>query len=112
MGTNYEHLTAEERATLMVMRADGCSQRAVARRLGRSPSTISRELARNASCCKPAQLKRARTPGPQVSACRRTKDRVQGGPCDRSQQTSSGPAPGSTTKPKARSRYRAVRRHV
>jgi IS30 family transposase len=31
MGTNYEHLTAEERATLMVMRADGCSQRAVAR---------------------------------------------------------------------------------
>ncbi len=53
MGTNYEHLTAEERATLMVMRADGCSQRAVARSLGRSPSTISRELARNASCCKP-----------------------------------------------------------
>src|SRR6202158_5738815 len=50
MGTNYEHLTAEERATLMVMRADGCSQRAVARCLGRSPSTISRELARNASC--------------------------------------------------------------
>jgi hypothetical protein len=28
----------------MVMRADGCSQRAVARCLGRSPSTISREL--------------------------------------------------------------------
>ena len=53
MGTNYEHLTAEERATLMVMRSDGCSQRAVARSLGRSPSTISRELARNASCCKP-----------------------------------------------------------
>ena len=53
MGTNYEHLTAEERATLMVMRADGCSQRAVARCLGRSPSTVSRELARNASCCKP-----------------------------------------------------------
>jgi DNA-binding CsgD family transcriptional regulator len=49
---NYEHLTAAERATLMVMRADGCSQRAVARCLGRSPST-SRELARNASCCKP-----------------------------------------------------------
>jgi IS30 family transposase len=47
MGTNYDHLTAEERATLMVMRADGCSQRAVARCVGRSPSTISRELARN-----------------------------------------------------------------
>ena len=53
MGTNYEHLTAEERATLMVMQADGCSQRAVARSLGRSPSTVCRELARNASCCKP-----------------------------------------------------------
>ena len=52
MGINYEHLTAEERATLMVMRADGCSQRAVARCLGRSPSTISREMARNASCCR------------------------------------------------------------
>src|SRR4029077_15797285 len=53
MGTDYEHLTAEERATLMVRRADGFSQRAVALCLGRSPSTISRELARNASCCKP-----------------------------------------------------------
>jgi hypothetical protein len=31
MGTNYEHLTAEERATLMVMRADGCSQRGARR---------------------------------------------------------------------------------
>jgi transposase, IS30 family len=49
MGTNYEHLTAEERATLMVTRADGCSQREVAGSLGRSPSTISRELARTAT---------------------------------------------------------------
>ena len=40
-------------------------------------------------------LKREGTPGPQVSACRRTKDRVHGGPCDRSRQTSSGPAPGA-----------------
>jgi hypothetical protein len=31
METSYEHLTAEERATLVVMRADGYSQRAVAR---------------------------------------------------------------------------------
>jgi IS30 family transposase len=50
MGTNYEHLTAEEWATLMVMRADGCSQRAVARSLGHNPSTISRELTRNRFC--------------------------------------------------------------
>ena len=47
MGTNYEHLTAAERTTLMVMLAEGASQRATAAHLGRSPSTISRELARN-----------------------------------------------------------------
>src|ERR1700688_2596842 len=95
MGTNYEHLTAEERATLMVMRADGCSQRAVARCLGRSASTISRELARNASCCKP--------------------DTTAVIPYDASlagKRTGSGPAPGAATKPKARSRYGAVRRHA
>jgi IS30 family transposase len=49
MRTNCEHLTAEERVTLMVTRADGCSQREVAGSLGRSPSTISRELARTAT---------------------------------------------------------------
>ncbi len=47
MGTNYEHLSAEERATIMLMRGEGCSLRAMARRLHRAPSTISRELARN-----------------------------------------------------------------
>src|SRR3954471_4273841 len=47
MGTNYEHLTAAERSTLMVMQAEGASQRAVAAHLGRSPSTLNRELARN-----------------------------------------------------------------
>jgi transposase, IS30 family len=48
MATNYTHLTCAERTTLMVMRAEGASQAAVADRLGRSRSTISRELARNA----------------------------------------------------------------
>ena len=47
MGTNYEHLSAEERATIMLMRGEGCSLRAMARRLHRARSTISRELARN-----------------------------------------------------------------
>ena len=47
MGTNYEHLSAQERATIMLMRGEGCSLRAMARRLHRAPSTISRELARN-----------------------------------------------------------------
>ena len=47
MGTGYHHLTAAERTTLMVMRAEGRSLRAAAAHLGRSPSTLSREVARN-----------------------------------------------------------------
>jgi IS30 family transposase len=47
MGTNYEQLNAEERATLMVMKAQGCKLRAIARSLHRAPSTLSRELSRN-----------------------------------------------------------------
>ena len=47
MGTNYDQLSAEERATLMVMKAQGCKLRAIARSLQRAPSTISRELSRN-----------------------------------------------------------------
>jgi IS30 family transposase len=46
MGLHYEHLTAEERATIMVMKRDDCSARHIARILHRSPSTISRELKR------------------------------------------------------------------
>jgi IS30 family transposase len=49
MGTNYDQLNAEERATLMVMKAQGCKLRAIARSLHRAPSTISRELTRNAT---------------------------------------------------------------
>src|ERR1700749_975730 len=74
MGTNYEHLTAEERATLMVMRADGCSQRAVARCLGRSPSTISRELARNPSGCKPGAHTMAVIPYDESLAGKRARE--------------------------------------
>ena len=47
MGRIYNHLTAEERVALMVMRAEGASVRAIARHLGRQPSTISREFARS-----------------------------------------------------------------
>ena len=43
------HLTIEEREEIMVLRRQGLGVRAIARALGRSPSTVSRELARN-SC--------------------------------------------------------------
>ncbi len=47
MGSIYNHLTAAERTTLMVMRAEGSSQTAIAEYLRRDRSTICRELARN-----------------------------------------------------------------
>jgi IS30 family transposase len=49
MGTIYNHLSAAERTTLMVMLAEGLHPSTVARHLGRSRSTISRELGRNRS---------------------------------------------------------------
>lgn len=45
-GKQYKHLSAEERAVLMVMLDAKQSLRAIAARLGRAPSTLSRELAR------------------------------------------------------------------
>lgn len=48
MGKHYEQLTAEERAAIMTMKAQGHSSRHIARLLHRSASTISREIARNA----------------------------------------------------------------
>jgi transposase, IS30 family len=44
--STYTHLTTQERAVVMAMRADSCSARLIAKRLGRSPSSISRELKR------------------------------------------------------------------
>src|SRR5918994_974284 len=42
------HLTLEERERLAASKAEGLSLRAIARRLGRAASTISRELRRDA----------------------------------------------------------------
>jgi hypothetical protein len=42
----YTHLNAQERAIVMTMRDDQCSIRIIAKRLGRAPSSISRELRR------------------------------------------------------------------
>jgi IS30 family transposase len=47
MKKRYEHLNAEERATIMIMRSQDASVRAIARTLGRCASTISREVCRN-----------------------------------------------------------------
>ena len=44
----FEQLSAEERATIMVMAQEGQSLRAIARTLHRAPSTISREWRRHA----------------------------------------------------------------
>ena len=44
---SYHHLTPEERGQIQALRTEGKSHRAIARRLGRSPATVSRELARN-----------------------------------------------------------------
>ena len=47
MDKTYHHLQPEERATIMLMRDEGHSLRRIARRLGRSPSSISREIRRH-----------------------------------------------------------------
>ena len=47
--TIYHHLSPEERAVIMLERERGCSLSQIAQRLGRSPSTISRELKRNST---------------------------------------------------------------
>ena len=43
----YKHLNDEERSLIAQWKTAGCSQREIARRLGRAPSTICRELSRN-----------------------------------------------------------------
>ena len=49
MGTRYTHLQCEERMTLASLRQQGFSLRAIAKSLGRSPSSLSRELTRNST---------------------------------------------------------------
>lgn len=47
--SHYKHLSIEERESLYLKKHQGKSIREIAKELGRSPSTISRELARNKS---------------------------------------------------------------
>ncbi|MEV9638644.1 helix-turn-helix domain-containing protein [Burkholderia pseudomallei] len=53
MKKKYQHLSAEDRAAIMIERQRGTSMREIARRLGRSASTVSRELARNRNAATP-----------------------------------------------------------
>ncbi|XUP35106.1 IS30 family transposase (plasmid) [Xanthomonas axonopodis pv. vasculorum] len=46
MGKQYSHLSSEERAVLQIEISNGASMRSIARRLGRSASTMCRELGR------------------------------------------------------------------
>jgi IS30 family transposase len=48
MQSRYQQLQPEDRMTIASMSQQGCSMRAMARMLHRAPSTISREIARNA----------------------------------------------------------------
>ncbi len=47
MGTNYKHLSCEERTMIQLNLEQGCTLREIARSLQRAPSSISRELKRN-----------------------------------------------------------------
>ena len=48
---NYTHLTKEERYQTWALLRAGYSQRQIARQLGRSPSTVCREIRRNRGLC-------------------------------------------------------------
>jgi IS30 family transposase len=50
---SYRHMTAEEREALSLGLAHGHSLRTMARVLGRAPSTVSRESARNTARGRP-----------------------------------------------------------
>ena len=43
----YKHLAQEERFLIQNLFQEGCSLRKIAKQLGRSPSTVSREVKRN-----------------------------------------------------------------
>jgi transposase, IS30 family len=68
--TQYKQLQPEERLTIASLHLQGSSIRAMARILGRSPATVSRELTRN-SC----SAGYASVPAETLSAARRSAGR-------------------------------------
>lgn len=71
--TSYRHLSSEERAIIMLETQNGSSMRAIARRITRSPSTISRERARQASDASYCATDAARRYQQNRQACVRKK---------------------------------------
>jgi IS30 family transposase len=67
MAKTYNHLSLKERAVMQVMLDHGCSLRAIARKLCRSASTISRELARSGGAVTDPLA--PRSPGRPRTAC-------------------------------------------
>lgn len=59
MTTKYKQLAADERVALSALHMQGLSLRSIASRLGRSPSTVSRELRRNATAEEPYRAEAA-----------------------------------------------------
>jgi IS30 family transposase len=60
MNTDYRHLNVDERAFIQLALERNCMLRAIARSMQRAPSTISRELARNAWSRPPKRRGRGR----------------------------------------------------
>lgn len=77
MGLHYSQLSAEERGVIMAMKAQGSSSRAIAKALGRTSSTITRELARNGhqdpAPVSAPRMGRPRSPYDAVCASRRAQ---------------------------------------
>ncbi len=66
MGTNYNHLSMEERTMILMGLEQGCTLKAITLSVQRSPSTISRELKRNGwanPAAEPQRRGRPRTAG-------------------------------------------------
>ena len=66
----YTHLTAGERDRIAEMRASGSGVREIAREIGRSESTVSRELARNGRGGRYGAIAAQRRADARRAACR------------------------------------------
>lgn len=84
MGRHYSHLSAEERGLIMAESARGASGASIARLLGRSKATISRELSRNRAPERPYDASRAGSAYEERRlACGRSCKLVEGTPLHR-----------------------------